>query len=88
MLDYVYVRVVNHREKTDPQIPEKPTGYGPHDLSSIVRFIAALVTSYDNIYLCQYRLKQWLGAWRHQAITCANVDLSLVRSSDIHLMAI
>ena len=35
-----------------------------------------LVTSYGDI------------AWRHQAITWTNVDLSSVRSSYIHLMAI
>ena len=27
-------------------------------------------------------------AWQHQAITWINVDLSLIRSSDIHLRAI
>ena len=30
----------------------------------------------------------WLVAWRHQAITWTNVDLSSIRSSDIHLRAI
>ena len=33
-------------------------------------------------------LAQWLVAWRHQAITWTNVDLSSVRSCSIHLRAI
>ena len=36
----------------------------------------------------QHWLRQWLVAWRQQAITWINIDLSLVRSSGIHLRAI
>ena len=31
---------------------------------------------------------KWLTAWWHQAITWTNVDLSLVRSSDIYLRTV
>ena len=31
---------------------------------------------------------QWLVAWRHQAITWSKFDLSLLRTSDIHLRPI
>ena len=41
---------------------------------------------YGNMDLGQHWLIYWLIAWWHQAIT--NVDLSSVRSSDIHLKAI
>ena len=47
-----------------------------------------LVTPFADIYLSQHWLRQWLVAWRHQAITWTNVDLSSVRSSGIHLRAI
>ena len=47
-----------------------------------------LVMPYSNIDLGQHWLGQWLAAWRHQAITWANVDLPSVRASDIHLRAI
>ena len=40
------------------------------------------MTPYD---VGQHWFKQWLVAWRHQAITWTSVDLSTVRSSDIHL---
>ena len=43
------------------------------------------VTSYGNIDLGQHWLRQWLVAWRHQAITWAIDDLSAVRSCDIHV---
>ena len=43
----------------------------------------ALVTSYDD--LGQHWLRYWLVAWRHQAITWTNVDLSSIRSCGIHL---
>ena len=46
------------------------------------------MTPQDDIDLAQNCLEQWLGAWRHQAITCTDFVLSSVRSSDIHLMAI
>ena len=38
--------------------------------------------------ICQHWLRQWLVAWRHQAITWTNVDWSSVKSSDIHIRAI
>ena len=46
-----------------------------------------LVTPYGDRDLGQPWLRKWLGAWRHQAITWTNVDLSSARSSDIHLRA-
>ena len=47
-----------------------------------------LVTPYVNIDLGQHWLKQWLGAWWHQAMTWNNVDFSLLRFSGIHQRAI
>ena len=47
-----------------------------------------LVTLYGDMELGQHWLRKWLVAWRHQAITWTNVDLSLVRSINIHLRAI
>ena len=47
----------------------------------------ALVTPYGDRYLCQHWLRYWLVVWRHQAITWTNVDLSSLRSIDIHLRA-
>ena len=47
-----------------------------------------LVTPFGDIDLGQHWLRQWLGAWRHQAITWTNVALSSVRFSGIHLRAI
>ena len=47
-----------------------------------------LVMPYGAIDLGQHWPMWWLGAWRHQAITWTNVDLSLVRSSDKHMRAI
>ena len=45
------------------------------------------VMPYGGKHLGQHWFRQWLVAWRHQAITWTNVDLSL-RSSDVHLRAI
>ena len=42
----------------------------------------------DDRGLSQHWLGQWLVAWRHQAITRTNVELSSVRSSENHLRAI
>ena len=36
----------------------------------------------------QHGFRLWLVAWLNQAITWTNVDLSSMRSSDIHLKAI
>ena len=47
-----------------------------------------LVTPFGDIDPGQHWLRQWLVALQHQAITWANVDLSSVRSSGIHLRAI
>ena len=47
-----------------------------------------LVTPYGDTELGQHWLRQWLGAWRHQAITWTNVDLSWVRCNGIHLRAL
>ena len=46
-----------------------------------------LVTPYSIGDLGQHWLRQWLVAWWHKAITRTNVDLSSVRSNDIHLRA-
>ena len=43
-----------------------------------------LVTLYGDTDLAQNWLRQWLVAWRHQAITWTNVDLSWVRSRGRH----
>ena len=47
-----------------------------------------LVTQWGDIDLCQNWLRQWLGAWRHQAMAWTNVDLSSNLYSGIHLKAI
>ena len=41
--------------------------------------------SYGDMELGQHWLRLWLVAWRHQAVTWTNVDLSFVMSNDIHL---
>ena len=46
-----------------------------------------LVTLYGNIDLGQHWYRQWLVAWRLQAITWTNVDLSSAKFSGIHLWA-
>ena len=46
-----------------------------------------LSTPYGDIELGQHWLRQWLVAWRHQAITWTNVDLS-VRSPSINPRAL
>ena len=46
-----------------------------------------LVMPYNDRYLCQHWLRQWLGAWWYQAMSSTNIDLSSVRYSDIHLIA-
>ena len=45
------------------------------------------MTPYGGRDPSQHWFRQWLGAWRHQAISWTNVDLSSVRSGDIHLTA-
>ena len=47
-----------------------------------------LVTAYGDNDLGEHWLRYWLVAWRHQAITWTNVDLSSVWSSGIHLRSI
>ena len=47
-----------------------------------------LVTPYGDKELCQHLIRYWLVAWRHQAITWTNVDLSSLRSHSIHLCAL
>ena len=55
------------------------------DISSITMLThCGLVTPYGGIDLGQHWLRKWLVAWRHQAITWTNVDLSSIRYSDIH----
>ena len=61
----------------------------PRDLTSpYLLSHCGLVTPYGNIDLGQHWPRQWLHAWRHQAITCTNVDLSSVKSSDLHIRSI
>ena len=43
---------------------------------------------YSDIELGQHWFRWWHVAWRHQAITWTNADLSSLRSSDIHLMEV
>ena len=47
-----------------------------------------LVTKYGDKDLGQHWPRQWRVAWRRQVITWSNVDVSSVRSSYIHPMAI
>ena len=58
------------------------------DLRSNELTHCGLVTPHDDRDLGQHWLRLWLVAWRHQAITWTNADLSSVRSSDIHLRTI
>ena len=46
------------------------------------------MTPYGDMELSQTWLRYWLVAWRHQAITWFNVDLSSVKFLGIHLMAL
>ena len=55
--------------------------------SIIILIHYGLLTPYGNIDLCKYWPRHWLVAWRHQAITFTNVDLSPVKSSAINLRA-
>ena len=45
------------------------------------------VTPYGARELGQHWIRQWLVAWRHQAITWTKVDRSSVKSSGIHFRA-
>ena len=46
------------------------------------------MTPYGGGDLGQHWFRYWLVAWQHQAITWNNVELSSLRSSDVHLRAI
>ena len=46
------------------------------------------LTHYGDTHMDQHLFRQWLVAWRHQVINWTNIDLSSVRSSDIHLRAV
>ena len=54
--------------------------------SIVIASSLCLVPPYGDMELGQHWLRQWLVAWRHQAITWTNVDWS-VRSHGIHLGA-
>ena len=56
-----------------------------HFLKVLTLIDYGLLMPYGDIELSQHWLRYWLGAWWHQAITWTNVDLSSVRSNDIHL---
>ena len=47
-----------------------------------------IMMPYNNIDLGQHWLRWWLVAWRQQAITWTNADLSSIRFCCIHLTAI
>ena len=47
-----------------------------------------LVTPYGGRDLGQHWFRQWPVAWRHQAITWTNVNLSSLWSIDVHLRAV
>ena len=72
------------------------TPYSPHrhPTPPLVIFVLhtlthwGLVTPYGDRDLGQHWLRRWLVAWRHQAITWTNVDLSSVRSCGHHVRAI
>ena len=57
------------------------------DLMTIIRH-RGLVTPHGVMDRGQHWLRKWLAAWRHQAFTWTNFDLSSVRSFDIHMRAI
>ena len=52
-------------------------------LAELLLTHCGLVTPYGDMELGQHWLRQWLVAWRHQAITWTNVDWSSVKSNDI-----
>ena len=60
--------------------------FAPHSSPSSSHHHCGLVPPYGDMELGQHWLRQWLVAWRHQAITWTNVDWS-VRSHGIHLGA-
>ena len=51
-------------------------------------FHCGLVTPYGDVDMGQRWNGQWSVAWQHQAMTWTNVDLSSVRSTNIHLRVI
>ena len=51
------------------------------------RYKYVILTHCGVINLGQHWFRWWLAAWRHQAITWTNVDLSSVRSCGINLWA-
>ena len=65
-----------------------PIDFALHGDNVPYDIFAFKITVYGDIDLGQHRLRLWLVAWRHQAITWTNVDLSSVRSSGIHLRTI
>ena len=56
--------------------------YGSRFIHIILDYLThwGLVTPYGVIDLGQHWLRLWLVAWRHQAITCTNVDLRTLAS--------
>ena len=54
--------------------------YRPHLIQKNCLTHCSFVAPYDKMDLDQHWLRWWLAAWRYQAITWTNVDLSLVRS--------
>ena len=54
--------------------------------STLIQAMACRLTAPSHYLLVsQHWFRQWLVAWRHQAITWTNVDLSWVRSCGIRL---
>ena len=62
--------------------------YSRHALVGSFLTHCGLVTPYGDSDPGQHWLRYWLVSWRHQAITWTNVDLSSLRSNDVHLRAI
>ena len=60
----------------------------PRNSETPILTYCVLVAPYGDRDQGQHLLMQWLVAWRHQAITWTNVDLSTIRTRDIHLKVI
>ena len=61
--------------------------WGVYICKIAIKTHCGLVTPFGVRYLSQHWFRWWLVAWRHQSITWPNVDLSSVKSRDIHLRA-
>ena len=64
------------------------TGHFNLSMMGLQLTFCGLVTPYGDIALGQHWLRIWLVAWRHQAITRTNIDLSSTDFCGMHLRAI